>query len=181
MRTLFTEFHQFIGTPVYMSPEQAGKSALDVDTLGGQPAVKLTDAHAAIDLGGIAKGHGVDLAVQALREHGIEDALVNVGGDLYAMGTSEDGDAWRIGIRDPEDPAGLCARIDVRDEAAMEIKLAQEDYVPQVARYLDAVESPAYEFTQADPQSGGGSRRLEQVVVLGSLAALVAIDFANTE
>ena len=31
-RTLFTEFHQFIGTPEYMSPEQAEMSGLDVDT-----------------------------------------------------------------------------------------------------------------------------------------------------
>src|SRR4029434_3847575 len=31
-RTLFTEFRQFVGTPEYMSPEQAAMSALDVDT-----------------------------------------------------------------------------------------------------------------------------------------------------
>jgi serine/threonine protein kinase len=31
-RTLFTRFGQFLGTPVYMSPEQAAMSALDVDT-----------------------------------------------------------------------------------------------------------------------------------------------------
>ena len=31
-KTLFTEFRQFIGTPAYVSPEQAGMSALDIDT-----------------------------------------------------------------------------------------------------------------------------------------------------
>ncbi len=31
-KTLFTAFEQFIGTPAYMSPEQAEMSALDIDT-----------------------------------------------------------------------------------------------------------------------------------------------------
>ncbi len=31
-KTLFTQFHQFIGTPAYMSPEQAERSGLDIDT-----------------------------------------------------------------------------------------------------------------------------------------------------
>jgi serine/threonine protein kinase len=31
-KTLFTEFHQFIGTPAYMSPEQALMTSLDIDT-----------------------------------------------------------------------------------------------------------------------------------------------------
>jgi serine/threonine protein kinase/tetratricopeptide (TPR) repeat protein len=31
-KTLFTRFHQFVGTPAYMSPEQTGMSGLDVDT-----------------------------------------------------------------------------------------------------------------------------------------------------
>src|SRR4029077_16187007 len=31
-KTLFTQFHQFIGTPAYMSPEQAERSGVDIDT-----------------------------------------------------------------------------------------------------------------------------------------------------
>lgn len=31
-KTLFTQFHQFLGTPAYMSPEQAELSGLDIDT-----------------------------------------------------------------------------------------------------------------------------------------------------
>jgi len=91
--------------------------ALDVDTWRGAPAVRLADEAAALDLGGIAKGYGVDRAVAALREHGIEHALVNVGGDLYALGASEDGDPWRVGIRAPDDPSALLGSLDVRDEA----------------------------------------------------------------
>jgi len=70
-----------------------------------------------IDLGGIGKGYGVDRAVAALREWGVRDAIVNVGGDLYAMGTSEDGDPWRVGIRSPDDPSRMIRSIDASDRA----------------------------------------------------------------
>ena len=34
-KTVFTQFQQFIGTPAYISPEQAEMSGLDIDTRGG--------------------------------------------------------------------------------------------------------------------------------------------------
>jgi thiamine biosynthesis lipoprotein len=79
--------------------------------------VRISDRAVGIDLGGIAKGHAVDLAVKALREAGATDAFVNVGGDLYAMGVSEDGDPWRVGVRDPDDPTGIVAEVTVTDGA----------------------------------------------------------------
>ncbi len=39
-----------------------------------------------LDLGGVAKGHAVDCAIRALQRLGIEDALVNAGGDMRAIG-----------------------------------------------------------------------------------------------
>ena len=53
------------------------------------------------------------------------------------------------------------------------------DRVP--VKYMEAVESTTYPFTFAEEQSSGSSRRLEQIVVLGALAGLVAVYFANTE
>jgi len=90
--------------------------ALDVDG-GTRPRVRLTDRDAAIDLGGIAKGYGVDRAADALRRRGIAQGIVNVGGDLYAIGHSDDGDPWRVGIRSPADPHALTGTIDVADAA----------------------------------------------------------------
>jgi thiamine biosynthesis lipoprotein len=55
--------------------------------------------------------------VAALREWGIRRGLVNVGGDLYALGTSEDGDPWMVGIRSPDDPRALSGKIAVADAA----------------------------------------------------------------
>jgi thiamine biosynthesis lipoprotein len=90
---------------------------LDLGTHRGRPAVRITDPYVAIDLGGIGKGYGVDRAVQALRDWGIENGLANVGGDLYALGTSEDGDPWRVGVRSPDDPDKLSGKLEVTNAA----------------------------------------------------------------
>ncbi len=90
--------------------------ALDVER-GPRSRVRLTDPDAAVDLGGIAKGYGVDRAADALRRWGITGGLVNVGGDLYALGRSADGDPWRVGIRSPADPDALAGTLELEDGA----------------------------------------------------------------
>jgi thiamine biosynthesis lipoprotein len=54
-----------------------------------------------VDLGGIAKGYALDLAGAAMRAAGATAVLVDVGGDVLALGTPPDGRPWRIGIRHP--------------------------------------------------------------------------------
>ncbi|OIN98311.1 hypothetical protein AUJ66_01225 [Candidatus Desantisbacteria bacterium CG1_02_38_46] len=49
-----------------------------------------------VNLGGIAKGYAVDRAIDVLKKEGIKKAIINAGGDLYAMGIT-----WRIGIKHP--------------------------------------------------------------------------------
>lgn len=92
-------------------------TAVEVDRFRGQPVVRFHDPDASIDLGSIAKGYGLDQAVAALREWGITDAIVNVGGDLYAMGRSPEGDPWRVGIRSPSEPDRIAGEIEVSDRA----------------------------------------------------------------
>jgi FAD:protein FMN transferase len=91
--------------------------ALDVGTWHGRPAVRFTAPEVEIDLGGIAKGHGVDRAAAALRARGIAQALVSVGGDLYAIGGAASGEPWRIGIRSPWRPDRLAGDLEIRDGA----------------------------------------------------------------
>ena len=55
-----------------------------------------------IDLGAIAKGYISDRVADFLREHGVESALLNVGGNVRTVGVKPDGSNWRIGIQDPE-------------------------------------------------------------------------------
>lgn len=96
---------------------------------GAWPSLELAstpgDAHAwllrspgtSLDLGGIAKGYGVDQAARVLREHGIHRGLVNVGGDLMALGDGPGGRAWRVGIRDPRSPEGVLETVEVVEGA----------------------------------------------------------------
>ncbi|SDK22415.1 thiamine biosynthesis lipoprotein [Microbulbifer yueqingensis] len=54
-----------------------------------------------LDLSAIAKGHGVDRVAQLLEEQGIENYLVEIGGELRTLGHNPGGDEWRIGIESP--------------------------------------------------------------------------------
>jgi thiamine biosynthesis lipoprotein len=80
---------------------------IDVDAGARSASLFVREGDAAIDLGGIAAGYGVDRAVDVLREWGIVDGFVNVGGDIYALGRSQDEEAWDVGIRSPGDPTQL--------------------------------------------------------------------------
>lgn len=91
--------------------------ALDVDRTGSVARVSLDRADAAVDLGGIAKGYGVDMAARALRDQGIFHALVNVGGDLTALGVDENDDPWRVGVRSPDHPDRIVEVLRVSDRA----------------------------------------------------------------
>lgn len=64
-------------------------------------SVTLRDPMACVDLGGIAKGYIADGLLAFLREHGVEHAVVNLGGNVAAFGGRPDGAPWRIGIRKP--------------------------------------------------------------------------------
>src|SRR5499427_2458215 len=69
-----------------------------------------------IDLGGIAKGYAVQVAAETLLAHGIHDALVDLSGNMFALGTPPGVSHWRIGIRDPRDRLPYFARLPLREQ-----------------------------------------------------------------
>lgn len=91
---------------------------VDLDTNGKSARLRFEDRDVSIDLGAIAKGYGVDRAIAVLRARGIEHAVVDVGGDLYALGTAPEGDKWRIGIQDPDDARRMRGTLELADQAA---------------------------------------------------------------
>ncbi len=75
-------------------------------TYSKNPAVKL-------DLGGYAKGYALDRAVAYLRSQGVKNALINIGGNIIALGKHGD-KPWRVGIQHPRQP-GPIATLDLPD------------------------------------------------------------------
>jgi thiamine biosynthesis lipoprotein len=72
-----------------------------------------------LDLGAVAKGFAVDLAVKELNlsPGRFPGAVVDAGGDNYARGESPQGGAWRVGIRHPRNPGELADVLAVSDVA----------------------------------------------------------------
>jgi thiamine biosynthesis lipoprotein len=91
-------------------PSRPGRLCdLRISAPGTGPPWALCLAPLALDLGGIAKGYAVDLAVEALRAAGCASGLVNAGGDLRVYGRSED-----VLLRNAE---GECLPRRLKDEA----------------------------------------------------------------
>mgnify|MGYP000751778499 CR=1 FL=1 len=76
-------------------------------------AVFLPSTGMELDFGGFGKEYAVDRACELLRAHGVDHALVNLGGDMRATGPQSDGSAWRVGIRHPRRDGELLARVDL--------------------------------------------------------------------
>lgn len=71
----------------------------------------------ALDFGGYLKGVALDRAVAIFRQHGIANALINIGGNVMALG-SKGGTPWRVGIQHPRSAAPL-ATLELHDGEAI--------------------------------------------------------------
>lgn len=60
----------------------------------------------ALDFGGYLKGVALDRAAAILRAQGVSNALINIGGNVMALGT-KNGERWRVGIQHPRQPGPL--------------------------------------------------------------------------
>ncbi|MGZ7443293.1 FAD:protein FMN transferase [Paenibacillus sp. TH7-28] len=68
--------------------------------------IYLQEKGMAIDLGSIGKGYAADRIYDYLAEQGFHSAIIDLGGNVYAMGTKPNGDEWNIGIQDPDKERG---------------------------------------------------------------------------
>ena len=80
--------------------------------------VRFSQPGVRIDLGGIAKGHSVDRAIEILKSMGVGHAVVSAGGDSRVIG-DRFGKPWIVGIRNPRstDADAVITRIPLEDAA----------------------------------------------------------------
>jgi thiamine biosynthesis lipoprotein len=89
------------------------KIRLDAKT----PAIAVSRDGVRIDLGGIAKGYAVDGAAAVLRKAGIQNALVDLTGNMMAIGNAPGHDGWVVGVRNPASTDAHFLRVRLHDEA----------------------------------------------------------------
>ena len=109
-----------------------------------------------LDLGGVAKGYATDVAVKALREMGIQHAMINAGGNVYALGSKPDGSPWRVGVQDPRDAKGIIAVLSVKDKAVVTSGDYQRYFEQEGVRYHHIV----------NPSTGKQARDVMQTTVV---------------
>ncbi len=92
-------------------------SDLTFTPVSGGVKVQSRNRAVKLDLGGYAKGYALDAAVGILHRQGIHNALINIGGNIIAMG-QHGKHPWRVGIQHPRQ-SGALAVLELRDGEAI--------------------------------------------------------------
>jgi len=110
------EFKAVLPDPAALAAWRAAKPrtadlAIDGDRVSSRnPSV-------ALDFGGYLKGVALDRAAVILHEHGVSNALINIGGNVMALG-NKNGTPWKVGIQHPRQPGPL-ATVELRPGEAI--------------------------------------------------------------
>jgi thiamine biosynthesis lipoprotein len=113
-----------------------------------------------IDLGGIAKGYGADAAAGVLLRHGATGALVDLSGNMVAIGNAAGHEGWTVGIRDPSGALAFLARLRLFNEA-----------VATSGNYEQFVDADGERYGHIlDPRTGWPASGLASVTVVANNA-----------
>lgn len=115
-----------------------------------------------IDLGSVAKGYAGDVLAAFLRQSGVTSALLDLGGNIQAVGAKPDGSPWRIGVRDPEGEGNLGV-VTAEDKAVITSGGYERYFEKDGTRYWHIL----------DPKTGSPARSgLASVTVVGESGLL---------
>ena len=126
-------------------------------TLHGAGEITASSRNRAVqlDLGGYAKGYALDRAAELLKQQGIHNALINIGGNVMALG-SHGSRPWRVGVQHPRKPGPL-ATLELHDGEAIGTSGDYQRYFELGGkRYCHLI----------DPRSGQPAQGVQAVTVL---------------
>jgi thiamine biosynthesis lipoprotein len=126
-----------------------------------QQSIFFAHPNVKIDLGGIAKGHAVDNAIEILKKRGIKHALVTAGGDTKLLG-DRFGKPWMVGIRDPRNKDKQAVVLPLVD-TALSTSGDYERYFEQDGKRYHHILSP---------KTGTSAKEVQSVSIIGQRSTL---------
>ena len=152
-------FHRDTFDPVTPDPDalaralKAHPSLEDLSFSSGQ--VSSRNQAVSIDLGGFAKGWALDRLASLLHARGVKNALINIGGNVMALG-SKNGEPWTVGLQHPRKPVAM-ATIVLHDGEAIGTSGDYQRYFEKDGkRYAHLI----------DPRSGQPADKVQAVTVI---------------
>ncbi len=109
-----------------------------------------------IDLGGIGKGYAVDMAARVLKQNGINSALINFAGNIYAFGIPPGKDSWVIGLQHPRESEGLLGSFEITDKAVSTSGDYEKFFTIEGKRYSHII----------DPRTGNPVKGIVSVTIV---------------
>ncbi len=130
-------------------------------TLGEEGRVQLHNG-ASLDLGGIAKGYAADCVAAYLKDRGVQNALIDIGGNVKAIGGGKNG--FRIGLQNPAGQQGsYFATLVIREESVVSSGTYERNFTKDGSFYHHII----------DPEKG---RPLDNGIVASSVITQSGID-----
>ncbi len=139
--------------------------AVGPDKIRFDPArrtIRFTDPATRIDLGGIAKGYGVDQVADMLRRARATNALIDLSGNMVALGDAAGKQGWTVGIRDPSNRFPYLGTVTLHDEAISTSGSYEQFIDADGKRYGHII----------DPRTGWPAQGLVSVTVVSKSATL---------
>lgn len=144
------EFKPVLPDPATLTAWRAAPASIAQISFRGDRLVSSNRA-VALDFGGYLKGVALDRAAVLLKSQGINNALINIGGNVMALGTKH-GTPWRVGIQHPRQPGPL-AVLDLKDGEAIGTSGDYQRYFDlngrRYSHLLDPATGEPVEHTQA--------------------------------
>lgn len=126
------------------------------------PVMDFPVAGLEIDFGGVVKEYAADRAAALCREQGLEHGVVNLGGDIKAIGPRADGSPWRVGIRHPR-----------RTDSTLGSLLLREGALATSGDYERCIEVDGVRYGHIfNPKTGWPVRHMASVSVMGPLCTV---------